>query len=113
MDSYNRQASDAPNGASPTHKNKFFYVYILKSLQSNWIYVGFSKNLKQRYEEHNSGGCTSTSRYKPFELIHYEAYRNKKDAKRRELYLKTTKGKTTLKTMIKEYLTTIEVKMNE
>lgn len=40
----------------------------------------------------------------PLELIHYEAYRNKKDAKRREKYLKGNKGKTTLKTMLKEFL---------
>jgi len=37
-------------------------------------------------------------------MIFYEAYRNLKDAKRREKYFKTTKGKTTLKIMLKEYL---------
>jgi putative endonuclease len=84
---------------------KFFYVYVLRSLVKDWIYVGYSENIKQRLLEHNSGKTPSTSRYKPYELIHYEAYRNMKDAKRRELYLKTTKGKTTLRTMIKEYLT--------
>ena len=35
--------------------------------------------------------------------FHYEAYRDMKDAKRRELYLKSNKGKTTLMTMLKEY----------
>jgi len=30
--------------------------------------------------------------------------RNKKDAKRREQYFKSTKGKTTLRSMLKEYL---------
>ena len=84
-------------------KMKFYYVYILRSLQKNFIYVGFTKNLKRRYEEHNSGSEISTKHYKPFELIFYESYRNEKDAKRREEYFKTTKGKTTLKTMLKEY----------
>lgn len=99
----NSSASDAPTGAS--HKpSKFFYVYVLRSIVIDWLYVGFSSNLKQRLSEHNSGKSSSTSKYKPFELIHYEAYRNIKDAKCREMYLKTTKGKTTLKTMIKEYL---------
>lgn len=84
---------------------KFFYVYILHSLSKNdFIYVGFTHDLKRRFEEHNSGSELSTKPYIPFELIHYEAYRNEKDAKRREEYLKTTKGKTTLKTMLKEYL---------
>jgi len=39
----------------------------------------------------------------PLELIHYEAYKNMKDAKRRELYLKSNRGKTTLMTMLKEF----------
>jgi putative endonuclease len=86
---------------------KFYYVYILRSLVKDWIYVGYSENLKQRLVEHNSGKSPATSRYKPYELIHYEAYRNMIDAKRRELYLKTTKGKTTIRTMIKEYLTSL------
>lgn len=41
--------------------------------------------------------------YGPYDLIHYEAYKDMSDAKRREKYLKTTKGKTTLKTMLKDY----------
>ncbi len=82
---------------------KFYYVYVLQSLIKNWIYVGFTENLKKRFKEHNHGNSPSTYKYKPFELIHYEAYKNKVDAKRRELYLKTTKGRTTLKTMLRDY----------
>ena len=37
-------------------------------------------------------------------MIHYEAYRNKKDASRRELYLKTSRDRTTLITVLKEFL---------
>jgi putative endonuclease len=59
--------------------------------------------LKRRFKEHDNSEELSTKHYAPFELIHYEAYRNKKDAHRREKYLKTTKGKTTLRTMLKEY----------
>lgn len=80
-----------------------FYVYILKSKYKNFTYTGFTSNLKKRFLEHNNQEELSTKHFVPFELIHYEAYKNKKDALRRELYLKTTKGKTTLKTMLKEY----------
>jgi putative endonuclease len=82
----------------------FYYVYVLRSIQLNFIYVGFTHNLKNRLKEHNNYENLSTKHYAPFELIHYEAYRNEKDAKRREEYLKTTKGKTTLKTMLKVFL---------
>lgn len=81
----------------------FFYVYILRSLTHDFIYVGYTDNLKRRLAEHNSGQVISTKHYHPFELIHYEAYKSQKDAKRREGYLKTNKGKTTLKTMLIEF----------
>lgn len=84
--------------------SKFFYVYILQSLiKKDFIYTGHTSDLKTRFKRHNSGTEFSTKPYVPYQLIHYEAYRNFKDAIRRESYLKTTKGKTTLKTMLKEY----------
>jgi len=87
---------------------KFYYVYILYNRLKNFIYVGYSENLKQRVLSHNKGENKSTKPYIPLELIHYEAYRNIKDAKRREMYLKGNKGKTTLLTMLKEYFTQVK-----
>ncbi len=72
----------------------FYYVYVLLRLKVNWMYVGYTRNLKKRFSDHNKGKNASTKKYMPFELIHYEAYRNSSDALRREKYLKTTKGKT-------------------
>jgi len=82
---------------------KFYYVYIVKSVIHDFIYIGYSENLKQRFKEHNSGESKSTKPYLPHELIHYEEYINMQDVKRREEYLKTNREKTTLKTMLKEY----------
>ena len=87
----------------PDKKIKFYYVYVLKSKTKKFIYIGYSENLKTRFKTHNKGENISTKPYIPLELIHYEAYRNIKDAKRRELYLKLNKGKTTLRTMLKDY----------
>src|SRR3989344_3594095 len=83
---------------------KFFYVYVLKSIKKDFIYVGSTANLKKRFLEHNNKEELSTKHYAPFDLIFYEAYRNEKDAKRREEYFKTTKGKVTLRQMLREYL---------
>lgn len=83
---------------------KFFYVYVLQNSSKNFVYTGYSEDLKARYASHNNGENKSTKAYVPLELIHYEAYRDKRDAKRRENYLKTTKGKTTLRSMLKDYL---------
>lgn len=85
---------------------KFFYVYVLKSLNLDFIYVGFTQNLKRRFSEHNNKEELSTKHYAPFNLIHFEAYKHIKDAKRREEYFKTTKGKVTLKQMLREYVQT-------
>mgnify|MGYP001568685503 CR=1 FL=1 len=82
---------------------KFYYVYILHNPARDFIYIGYSENLRARLEKHNNGESKSTKNYLPLDLIHYEAYKNKKDAKRREIYLKSNRGKTTLKTMLKEH----------
>lgn len=82
---------------------KFYYVYVLQSLNVDWIYVGSTSDLRARFKSHNDRENLSTKGYAPFKLIFYEAYLNKKDALRREEYFKTTKGKTTLRTMLKEY----------
>ena len=82
---------------------KFYYVYILHNPLKNFIYIGYSENLRVRVISHNNGENKSTKAYLPLNLIHYEAYKNMADAKRREKYLKSNRGKTTLMTMLKEY----------
>ena len=83
---------------------QFHYVYVLRSLKDGDLYTGFTENLKTRLERHNSGAVPSTRPRRPFELVFYEAYRDKLDAKRREIYLKSTKGKRTLRTMLQDFL---------
>lgn len=82
---------------------KFYYVYALHNPSKNFIYIGYSENLKQRFQEHSEGKVKSTKGLTPLKLIFYEAYPTKSDAKRREKYLKSNKGRTTLMTMLKDY----------
>ena len=83
---------------------KYFYVYVLKRKKKDFVYVGLTNNLRKRFGEHNHKEELSTKHYAPFDLIFYEAYSKKTDAQRREKYLKTTKGKTTLRSMLREAL---------
>lgn len=83
---------------------EYYFVYVLKSKEKDFIFVGFSKNYKQRIKQHNKGQVQSTKNYLPCKLIDLEIYTNRIDAKRRKNYLKTTKGRTTLKSMLKETL---------
>ena len=81
-----------------------FYVYLIRSFVNGKIYTGYSKNLKDRLKDHNSGSVHTTKRMGEIELIYYEAFKSEKDAIRREKYLKTTKGKRAVKLMLKESL---------
>lgn len=60
-----------------------FYTYILESESDNHLYVGYTSNLKNRLEDHNSGKNNSTKPHIPWKLIYYEACLDIEDAKRR------------------------------
>lgn len=64
------------------------YLYILKSLKDNNLYVGSTNDLRRRLTEHNSGKVQSTMSRRPFELKYYEAYTCENDARQRESSLK-------------------------
>lgn len=65
-----------------------FYVYILRSKKDGSIYIGYTNDLKRRFEEHNNSKSKSTKNKVPFELIYYEAYKSIADVKYRENNLK-------------------------
>ena len=81
-----------------------FYVYILESINDRELYIGYTEDLKRRFEEHNRGLSLYTKRYLPWKVIYYEACLDQKDATRREKYLKTSQGRRLIKRRIKEYL---------
>ncbi len=83
---------------------RFYYVYLLSSLRDGHWYVGSTHDLRKRLKLHNSGAVKSTSVRRPLELIFYEAYLNQDDAKRRESYFKTSKGKNSLRVMLAQFL---------
>ena len=82
----------------------FYYVYVLRSIKyREEFYIGSTHDLKKRVAKHNRAVNFSTKAYAPWQLIFYEAYLYKEDAKRREKYLKTNKGSKVIKQMLKEY----------
>ncbi|MBI2644067.1 MAG: GIY-YIG nuclease family protein [Candidatus Wildermuthbacteria bacterium] len=81
-----------------------FYVYILQSQKNKSLYIGYTSNLKQRFEEHNNGKSLSTKPFRPYKLIFYEAFFSRPDAKHREEYLKSGLGLRTMRKMLKDSL---------
>ncbi|MBU4310234.1 GIY-YIG nuclease family protein [bacterium] len=80
-----------------------YYVYVLQSQKDHFLYVGCTNNIESRVCRHHAGLVPATKPRRPLKLIFYEAYLTKGDAIRRERYFKTSKGKTTLKIMLKDY----------
>jgi putative endonuclease len=82
-----------------------YYSYVLQSEKDKEFYIGFTKDLKLRFEQHRKGMVDSTKNRAPLTLIYYEACLSQKDATKREKYLKTYLGKMYLKRRLKSYLT--------
>lgn len=80
-----------------------WYVYILQSKYDNYLYVGLTNDLKKRLKLHNGGKVYSTRLRRPFELIYYEAHHHKKDAAKREQFLKSGWGKNWIKRALNNY----------
>ena len=81
------------------------YTYVLQSTEDMRLYVGLTKDLKLRFEQHNKGLVDSTKNRRPLRLIYYEACLDREDASKREKHLKTYHGKMFLKRRLKSYLT--------
>jgi len=83
-----------------------YYVYLIKSVSTGKVYVGYTSDLRRRLKEHNDKkGGKYTKNKGPFTLIYYEAYKSKEDAKIREDNLKLhKKAYTQLKVRISESL---------
>ncbi len=80
-----------------------FYTYVLYSLKDKMLYTGYTKDLKNRIENHNKGEVKSTTNRRPLKLVYYEVCFNQQDATRREKYLKSGNGKIYLQSRLSNY----------
>jgi putative endonuclease len=83
-----------------------FYTYVLLSERDNKFYIGFTKDLKRRLKQHYNKEVISTSKRGKLILIMYEAYILEADAREREKFFKTTKGKMQLRKQLANLLLT-------
>ncbi len=75
------------------------FVYAIRSLSRNYIYVGMTNDPERRLTEHNNGENKSTKAYKPFTLIYKEVFPDRTTARVKEKYLKSGIGKEFLKSL--------------
>jgi putative endonuclease len=73
---------------------EMWYAYIIRSIDfPEQEYVGATRDLKRRISEHNAGKSAHTSKFKPWELVWYCAFRDKYKALEFEKYLKSHSGR--------------------
>ena len=77
-----------------------WFVYVLVSRRRKWIYVGMTKDLVRRMNEHEQGLVQSTSYYRPLRLAAYIGVETEQKAVQLERYLKKGSGKAFLKKRI-------------
>jgi len=71
-----------------------YYVYLLKSHKDkSQTYIGSSSDLKARLKSHNAGQSPHTSKFKPWDVVCYIAFKTKTQAEKFETYLKAGSGK--------------------
>lgn len=74
------------------------YVYLIESVnRRDQHYVGLTRDLKQRFADHNEGRSAHTRKFKPWHLVSYFAFADESTAADFEEYLKSGSGKTFLK----------------
>jgi putative endonuclease len=79
-----------------------YSIYVLYHPKTRRFYIGYTSNLKRRLKEHRKS--VLSHRNKQFILIFYESFINKQDAMKREHYLKSSKGKISLKKYFKKHI---------
>ncbi len=79
-----------------------YYTYILLSSKDGKLYIGSTINLQIRLQKHRDGFVRATKYRRPLKLIYYEVYVTRRDAQRRELFLKGGNGHKQLSVQLQE-----------
>jgi putative endonuclease len=70
-----------------------YYVYVMRSINySQQLYKGYTTSVIQRIKTHNKGADSHTAKFKPWKLIFYAGFIEKKQALEFEKYLKSASG---------------------
>lgn len=72
------------------------YVYIIRSYKDGSFYIGSTNDVNKRLKQHNHRESLSTKSKVPWGLVKVEQYDSKSLALKREKFLKTGRGRSTL-----------------
>jgi putative endonuclease len=77
-----------------------FFLYVLQSQKDRRYYVGITKDIEARLDQHNRGAGKSTRSSRPWRLVHTEEYNSRSEAAKREKYIKAQKSRFYIESLI-------------
>jgi putative endonuclease len=77
-------------------------IYILRSDKNNRYYIGSTKNLEIRFQEHSVGLVKSTKFLRPLKIVFFQGYAKLSDARKIEFKLKKLKRRDYIEKIIKD-----------
>jgi putative endonuclease len=83
-----------------------YYVYVLRRHRDGKLHVGHTGDLDKRIELHNNCEGVSGEYRIPYEIVYYEACTDKRDALKRESYLRGAYGRRFLQNRLSNFLAT-------
>ena len=79
-----------------------YEVYVLED-DDKKLYKGVTNDINRRLDEHRRGKTRTTRRMNNIRVIYTEEYKTFKEARKREVYLKTAAGRRFLKNKLKNW----------
>ena len=73
-----------------------YFVYILQSVDHDFLYIGHTSDLSSRLEQHNNKLVLSTKANAPYKLLSYIAVNTRARAIKIEKYFKSGSGRAVL-----------------
>jgi len=81
-----------------------YHVYILLNEAKTRTYTGVAEDVNARLAVHNAGGVKASRPYRPYKIIHTEAFETLSEARQKEKFYKSTTGRRKLKAMFLGFL---------
>ena len=87
----------SPDLAERDKTKNMYFVYYLRSVKNNDLYIGSAEDVNKRLRQHNGGRVKSTKPYCPWQLLGYEECPTRGEAMKREKLLKSHQQREILK----------------
>jgi len=80
-----------------------FYCYIIKSDKNGSYYIGSCENIYKRLNQYNRYLVPATKRYAPWSLVYRKGFKTLREARKRELQIKSWKKRDSIEKLIKTF----------